>query len=58
MKALVVVVVPDKKVATTNRSNLCYATKLENEKDVDDYVAAIKDKLMDMLNGNDVLHII
>ncbi|MEE1516989.1 MAG: hypothetical protein UF228_05270, partial [Lachnospiraceae bacterium] len=60
LKALIVVVDPvdTKKIATTNRSNICFSSKLESEKDVDEYVAAIKDKLMGMLEENDVVHII
>ena len=49
---------PDEKVATAYRSSLGYTIKLKNEEDVDKYVADIKEKLMEMLEGNDVLHII
>ena len=43
---------------TANRGTICYTIKLENEGDIDRYVADIKDKLMEMLDGHDVLHII
>ena len=58
LKALMVPVEPDEKVATAYRSSLGYTIKLKNEADVDKYVADIKEKLMEMLEGNDVLHII
>lgn len=58
IKALMVPVVPDEKVVTAYRSSLGYTIKLKNEADVDKYVADIKEKLMEMLDGNDVLHII
>ena len=58
IKALMVPVEPDEKVVTAYRSSLGYTIKLKNEADVDKYVADIKEKLMEMLEGNDVLHII
>ncbi|MCR4615485.1 MAG: BREX system P-loop protein BrxC [Clostridiales bacterium] len=58
MKALVVVVAPNIDTVTANRSSICYTTKLESEADIDKYVAGIKEKLMAMLDGHDVLHII
>lgn len=58
IKALMVPVKPDEKVATAYRSSLGYTIKLKNEEDVDNYVADIKESLMEMLDGNDVLHII
>lgn len=58
IKALMVPVEPDEKVVTAYRSSLGYSIKLKNEADVDKYVADIKEKLMEMLEGNDVLHII
>ena len=58
IKALMVPVEPDEKVVTAYRSSLGYTIKLKNEADVDKYVADIKEKLMEMLDGNDVLHII
>lgn len=58
IKALMVPVEPDEKVATAYRSSLGYTIKLKNEADVDKYVADIKEKLMELLEGNDVLHII
>ncbi|NLV85368.1 MAG: BREX system P-loop protein BrxC [Spirochaetales bacterium] len=58
LKALMVENNPQKKVATAYRSSLGYSIKLKNEEDVDQYVADIKEKLMGLLHGNDVLHII
>lgn len=58
IKALMVPAQPDEKVATASRSSLGYSVKLKSEEDIDKYVAEIKDKLMEMLDGNDVLHII
>ena len=49
---------PVKDVVSTSRSGVCHAAKLENAEDIDKYVADIKAKLMQMLNGHDVLHII
>lgn len=58
IKALMVSTKPDEKVATASRSSLGYSVKLKSEDDIDKYVADIKDKLMELLAGNDVLHII
>lgn len=59
VKALVVdVTPPGVKTVTVSRASICYTTKLESEADVDKYLAEIKKKLMEKLNGNDVLHII
>ncbi|NLC74531.1 MAG: BREX system P-loop protein BrxC [Clostridiales bacterium] len=58
IKALMVPAKPDEKAATASRSSLGYSIKLKSEDDVDKYVADIKEKLMEMLDGNDVLHII
>ena len=58
IKALMVPSKPDEKVATASRSSLGYSVKLKSEADIDKYVAEIKDKLMELLDGNDVLHII
>ena len=58
IKALMVPAKPDEKVATASRSTLGYSVKLKSEADIDKYVAEIKDKLMKLLDGNDVLHII
>lgn len=57
-KALMVENNPQEKVATMYRSSLGYSIKLKSEEDVDQYVADIKEKLMELLHGNDVLHII
>ena len=58
LKALVVVSAPNVDTITASRSSICYSIKLENEADVDKYVADIKKKLMGMIDGHDVLHII
>lgn len=58
LKALVVVAAPNVDTVTASRSSICYSIKLENEADVDKYVADIKKKLMGMIKGHDVLHII
>ncbi|HPE39400.1 MAG TPA: hypothetical protein P5116_01335 [Eubacteriales bacterium] len=58
LKALVVQPDPEVKMVTTNRSNICYTAKLQSEQDIDNYLASVKEKLMDMLEGNDALHII
>ena len=58
MKALIVVNAPDIDTVTVNRSSICYTTKLENKDDIDAYVEEIREKLLDMLDGHDVLHII
>lgn len=58
LKALMIPANPQEKVATAYRSSLGYSIKLRNEADVDRYVADIKEKLMELLDGSDVLHII
>lgn len=58
IKALMIPDAPTVKTATANRNSICYTTKLKNEAEIDQYVAEIKDKLMELLKGNDVLHII
>ena len=58
IKALMVPAKPDEKIATASRSSLGYSVKLKSEEDIDKYVAEIKDRLMELLDGNDVLHII
>jgi hypothetical protein len=58
LKALVVVAKPDVDTVTTGRANVCYTTTLKSEEDIDRYLADVKKKLMDMLDGHDVLHII
>ena len=61
LKALVIPVQPDGPkidIVSANRSSVCYTAKLKSEADIDQYVAEIKEKLMDMLEGHDVLHII
>ena len=45
-------------VVSTSRAGLCHTAKLENEADIDQYVADIKAKLIIALGNHDVLHII
>lgn len=58
IKALMVPEQPHVDTVTATRSSLCYAVKLESEAEIDSYVADIKEKLMSLLDGHDVLHII
>lgn len=58
LKALVVVAKNDVDTVTTARSNVCYTATLKSEEDIDRYLEDVKNKLMDMLDGHDVLHII
>jgi hypothetical protein len=59
LKALMVTEVgPVKDIVSTSRSGVCHAAKLESAEDVDKYVADVKAKLLQMLNGHDALHII
>lgn len=58
LKALFVVVQPNIDTVTMNRNSVCYTVKLENVADIDKYVADIKNRLVEMLDGHDVLHII
>ncbi len=58
LKQMIVVETPDINVTTANRTTLCMPARLENEADVDRYVADMKKKLMQMLDGHDILHII
>lgn len=58
LKKLVIVAASEIDTVTMNRSNICHTVKLENEADIDRYIAEIKKKLMTELDGHDVLHII
>lgn len=58
LRALMIEDTPNVKVANLSRSAVCYTAKLENETDVDEYLARVKEKLMEALEGNDALHII
>ena len=58
LKSLMKTEQPEVDAVSTSRAGLCHTAKLENEADIDKYVADIKAKLMQMLNGHDVLHII
>ena len=49
---------PAEDTVTANRSSLCCSAKLKNEADVDAYVAQVKEKLLQLMDGHDVLHII
>ena len=58
VRVLMVPSKPDEKIATVYRTSLGYSVKLKSEEDIDSYVADIKDTLMEMLDGNDGIHII
>jgi len=58
LQKLIVDVKPDIKTVTVSRSTVCPTAKLESESDIDEYLAELKEFLMNKLNGNDVLHII
>ena len=58
LKALMVEDEPDVNIATLSRASICFSAKLESEKDIDDYLAKLKEKLMQSLEGHDVVQII
>ncbi len=58
LRALVVEVHSNVDTVTTGRANVCYVATLKSEEDIDRYLQDVKQKLMDMLDGHDVLHII
>ena len=58
LKALMVEDEPDVNIATLSRASICFSAKLESEKDIDDYLAKLKEKLMKSLEGHDVVQII
>lgn len=58
LKALMVPATPDIDTVTASRSNISYTAKLENQEDIDKYVDDIRDRLTELLDGHDVLHII
>ena len=59
LKILVVVEEkPNEKNCTVNRSSIAYSTTLKSKEDVDEYVSEVKDKLEELLDENDVVHII
>jgi hypothetical protein len=58
LKSLMKTEQPEVDVVSTSRAGLCHTAKLENEADIDKYVAGIKAKLMSALGDHDVLHII
>ena len=49
LRALMIEDKPDVKVANLSRSVVCYTAKLENENDVDEYLARVKEKLMELI---------
>lgn len=49
---------PEEKIATISKNSLGYSVKLKSEDDIDKYVAEIKKKLVEKLEGNDALQII
>lgn len=58
LRKLITVTAPNVDTVNINRSSVCYTVKLESEADIDKYVADIKEKLMQTLEGHDILHII
>lgn len=58
LKALMVEDEPDVNITTLSRASICFSAKLESEKDIDDYLAKLKEKLMQSLDGHDVVQII
>ncbi len=58
IKKLLITEQPDVNTVTINRSTVCPTVKLQNEEDIDKYPAEIRKKLVEKLNGHDVLHII
>ena len=58
LKALMVEDEPDVNIATLSRASICFSAKLGSEKDIDDYLAKLKEKLMQSLDGHDVVQII
>ena len=58
LKALMVEDEPDVNIATLSRASICFSAKLGSEKDIDDYLAKLKEKLMQSLEGHDVVQII
>ena len=58
LKALITVEEKNVDTFTLNRASICYTAKLENEADIDKYVASIREKLVGMLGEHDIIHII
>ena len=58
LKALVVVVRPQKKTVTVPRSSICGVATLNSSADVDAYVREIREKLLELLDGNDTVCVI
>ena len=58
LQKIAVVNDPQIDTVTMNRSIVCHTVKLQSESDIDQYLAEIKQKLMQKLDGHDVLHII
>ena len=58
LQKLAVVAEPDIDTVTVNKNLICNTAKLKSETDIDQYLAEIKKKLMQKLDGHDVLHII
>ena len=48
----------DTKIATLSRGAVCYTAKLSSEAEIDDYLARVKEKLLQELENNDTIHII
>ena len=58
LKKLVVVEKPEVKESTISRNSICHFANLKSKEDIDEYIEEIRQKLIDELDGNDVIHII
>ncbi len=58
LKVLMAQNAPDEDSVSVSRAGLGYAAKLRNEADIDHYLADVKERLMTLLDGHDVLQIL
>lgn len=58
LKILTAPVDPQMDVVTVNRGSVCHAAKLKTPQEVEAYTAMVREKLLSMLDGHDVIHII
>lgn len=58
LKMLTAPVDPQMDVVTVNRGSVCHAAKLKTPQEVETYTAMVREKLLSMLDGHDVIHII
>ncbi len=50
--------VPVAGTVTVNRAGVCFVARIESEKDIDNYLAEVREKLIEKLSGHDVTHLI